>query len=266
MNRAFGRTSRICLQTALLCLCVAAPVNARSVRRLFEPTDLELESSGTAEFDLQLGAIRGPDAFRVAVPDFEFDLGLTKQLELDIDGALGLEGPDSGALHYDHVTSDNLWLALKAGLLSFEDQTRTRVLSSGLQVGPKLPTANQARGVGVESLFLLGIGFEHTHVILNLGALLDPPIGGTSRPCGFEGGVDFDLDLDQSGKWSLTGEVGTVRFLSPDANQLHTTAGLAWNPTNAVTFSLVGLAGLLRGSDRYGIVVGVSPKMRLWGG
>ena len=91
-------------------------------------------------------------------------------------------------------------------------------------VRPRFPTANQAQGVGVESLFLLGVGVEHTHVILNLGALFDPSIGGTSRPYGFEGGVDFDLDLDQSGKWSLTGEVGTVWFLSPDANQLHTTA------------------------------------------
>jgi len=127
MNRVFGRTTGIGLEVALLGLCAAMPVGARSVRRLFEPTDLEWESSGTAEFDVQLGAIRGPDALRDAVPDFEFDLGITNQVELDIDGAFGLESPDSGSLHYDHLTSDNLWLALKAGLLSFENRARSRV-------------------------------------------------------------------------------------------------------------------------------------------
>jgi hypothetical protein len=253
------------LHAALLLLLMVGPAQARPIRRLFEPTDLEWEKPGTAELDLQLGMIRGPDAFRLVIPDVELDIGITHEIELDVDGAFAFEGPMSGQLRYDHVAPDNLWVPLKAGLLSFQNQAHSFVTATGLQLGPKLPIARQARGLGLEGLFLLGLGFEHTHANFNLGALLDPAVGGGSRPGGYEGGVAFDQDLDNAGKWSLTGEFGAVHFFSTDRDQMHATAGIALNPSDSLTLSAVALAGLLRADDRYGLLLGVSPKMRLWG-
>jgi hypothetical protein len=46
----------------------------------FEPTDLELESSGTVQLDLQAGPVRGPDANRVVAADFEIDVGILPNL------------------------------------------------------------------------------------------------------------------------------------------------------------------------------------------
>src|SRR3989442_1722448 len=61
-------------------------VQARRVRPLFEPTDLELEQPGMLEVDLQFGVIRSRGPARVVVPDFEVDVGILPNLELDIDG------------------------------------------------------------------------------------------------------------------------------------------------------------------------------------
>jgi hypothetical protein len=231
---------------------------------MFEPTDLEWETPGQAEFDLQVGAIRGPDAFRLSVPDFEFDLGLTKQLEIDVDGAFALEGPSDGALRYAHFVVDNLWLALKAGLLTFTDRTRSRTFSTGLQLGPKLPTARQAHGLGVESLVLLGLTLEHTYFASNLGALLDPAIGASRRPAGVEGGLAFREDLNATGNVAFVAEFGAVLFKSSDPNQAHVTAGVSWDMTPDWSVSAITLVGLLPGNDRYGVLLGASPKIRFF--
>ena len=272
---ATGSLSRNCLLKlrpgspgVLLALAIAVSTmhaDARAVRRLFEPTDLELEESGIAELDFQFGVVRGPDAYRLTVPDFEFDLGLTRQIEIDVDGSFAFEGPKSGAFHYEHLASDNLWLALKSGLLSFADSAHTRAFSTGLQLGPKLPIANGAHGIGIESLALFGLALTHTNVIANVGALVDPATGGASRPAGIEAGLALDQDLDNVDKWSMVGQIGAVRFLSPDPGQLQATAGFAYSPSSYLSLSAVGMAGFLRGSDRFGVLFGVAPKLRLFG-
>jgi hypothetical protein len=63
---------------------------------------------------------------------------------------------------------------------------------------------------------------------------------------------------------SLTGEIGTVLYVSPDPDQLHVTAGLTWSPNDNLDLSVVGLVGFLPGGDRLGLLVGVSPKLLLW--
>jgi hypothetical protein len=55
-------------------------------------------------------------------------------------------------------------------------------------------------------------------------------------------------------------------FLSSDPNQLLATAGLKWNAGPMLEVTLIGLWGFLAGSDRYGLLVGLSPKLRLFGG
>jgi hypothetical protein len=237
----------------LMLLPAAARGAGRRVRPLFEPTDLELEEPGTLEADLQLGYVRGPDAGRVVVPDLELDLGLTRNLELDLDGSYAIEGPQNGPFAFDHAAPDSLWLSAKLGVELLD-------LGLGLQLGPKFPTAAGSHGVGGEALLLVGKHDGRWHAALNGGGFVDPD-GGGGRPRGIEGGVDLGVDL---GALSLTAELGGVKFFSTDPAQLVATAGVTWSVTERLDLSVVGLGGFLNGGDRYGVLLGISPKVSLW--
>jgi len=224
---------------------------------------MEFEEPGMAELDMQFGLVRGEDAYRVSAPDFEFDLGLTSNLELDIDGEFAIGGPETGEFIFNRTAPDNLWTSLKAGLLDFGDEANA--WTSGIQLGPKLPLAHGNQGVGVEGLLLLGWRVRNTQLVLNLGGLVDPAADPhTPRPTAVEGGIDIDHPLGTDGRWSLTGEISGVRYFSPDDDQLNVTLGVTWSPTDTLDVSLVALGGPLSGGDRWGILVGFSPKVRLW--
>lgn len=245
-------------------LLTAGSAQAQSFRRTFEPTDLEVEGPGTIELDMQSGLVRGPDAFRLTIPDAELDIGLTRTLELDVDGAFALEGPSDGRATYDHIAPDNLWVALKWGLLGYRDSDSNAVWSLALQMGPKCALAPGAHGLGAEGLFLIGFQKGKTKLALNLGGLIDPATDDDPRPRGIEGGLDLEQGLDQAGHWKFLAEFGGISFRSADPNQASGTAGLAWGPNDDFQVSLVLMGGLLSGSDRYGILLGLSPKFHLW--
>jgi len=260
--RGAGRAGLGCAVALLLAL-PAAPAAARSRRRLFEPTDLELEAPGVLEVDAQVGLIRGNDAYRLVLPDLEIDLGLPAGFELDLDSSFALEGPDDGSFTYDHVLRDNVWLAAKTGFAAWNDPVEDVAWAIGMQLGPKLPLARGAHGLGVEALALAGVHRRSVQLMLNLGSLIDPAASdGAPRPAGLEGGLDLSVDLVPD-VWALTAELGGIVFYSPDPHQLNATLGLEWAPSQRWTLSLVALAGLLSGSDRYGLLLGVSPKLRL---
>jgi hypothetical protein len=252
------------------CLCALAsfagmPARARArPRPLFEPTDLELEDPGVVEIDLQIGAVRSQGPWRAVLPDFEIDVGVLPYLELDLDGAYAIEGPSSGPFSFDHAAPDSLWPSIKLGLFDSHDSASKTAWALGLQLGPKIPTAPGAHGLGFESLLLVGRYVRRLHTVLNLGGFVDPATGpGAPRPVGVEAGLDIDLDLDDIDRFSFTGEVSGVRFVSSDPHQLLATAGLAWSITPSFEVSVVGLVGFLSGSDRYGLLVGLSPKLHL---
>jgi len=245
---------------------VASPAQARAIRPLFEPSDLELEDPGVTEIDVQLGGIRSQGPWRVVLPDFELDFGLLPWLELDLDGAYAIEGPTAGPFSFDHAAPDSLWPSLKIGIYDDHDEQTKRSGALGAQVGPKVPVATGSHGVGVEALLLLGYMYDHLHTVLNAGAFVDPaPDPMSGRPVGIELGLDLDLDLDDIDRFSLTGEVSGVAFVSDDPGQLLATAGFTWSVTKSLDLSIVGLWGFLAGSDRYGALLGVSPKFRLFG-
>lgn len=132
-------------------------------------------------------------------------------------------------------------------------------------MGPKLPLARGNQGVGVEGLLLLAWRIRQTQLVLNLGGLLDPaPDPHTPRPTAFEGGVDIARPLDAAGRWTLAGELSGVRYFSPDDDQLNVTLGVTWSPTDTLDVSVTALGGPLSGGDRWGVLVGFSPKTRLW--
>ena len=230
----------------------------------FEPTDLELEDPGTMELDLQLGLVKGSDAHRLVLPDFEFDLGLLENLELDIDGTYSIAGqPDGTPLFLDHSAPDNLWVSAKIGLYDGRDDAK-HAWALGLQVGPKFPTGSDQHGVGVEGLALIARMDGRVHLVLGIGGLVDPHLTATPRPWGFETGLDLDLDLDDVDTWSLLGEVAFQGFGSPDPTQLNATIGLQYSPSPKLDLSVVAEAGFVPGSDPYGIFFGISPKAALW--
>jgi hypothetical protein len=255
-------------------LAVAVPERAlarQGVRPLFEPTDLELENPGVAEFDLQVGGVRGQGPWRAVLPDFELDFGLLRNLEFDLDGAYAIEGPDVGPFSFDHSAPDSLWASFKLGLYDyadFADDAGKEVASAwaiGFQAGPKLPVAMGSHGFGAEGLMLVGHATHGSHMVLNMGGFLDPsPDPASGRPIGLEVGLDLDRDLDRDGHFALTGEISAVSFISDDPNQFVVTAGIQYQPRDDLQLSIVGLWGFLNGGDRYGVLLGVSPKIHFF--
>ncbi|MFL5305089.1 MAG: hypothetical protein ACJ8F1_07735 [Polyangia bacterium] len=244
--------------------CLPARAGARA-RPRFEPTDLEWEDTGVAELDLQFGPVRGQGPWRIVVPDFELDLGLLPWLEIDLDGAYAVEGPATGPFSLDHSAPDALWLSAKLGVYGIHDAGGAFGAALGFQVGPKLPVAPGAHGLGVESLVLTGGMVGRLTAVLNLGGFIDPaPNAISGRQTGVEAGLDLQFRLDAQNRFGLTGELGGTHFISPDPDQLQATLGFVWSVRPTLDLSLTGLIGSLSGGDRYGLLLGVSPKVRLF--
>lgn len=244
---------------------LALPRAASAAKPHFEPTDLELQDPGLLEVDLQLGFARSAGPWRAVLPDAEINLGLTSRVELDVDFAFGFEGAPGRAFTFDHVVTDNVWLAAKLGLWDHRDEAAGTAWAFGVQLGPKLPIAAGAYGIGYEALFLLGHTRGTTHLVLNAGGLVDPGAEvARGRPIGVELGLDLDQDLGRDSPFSILAEVGGVHWFTGDPDQLQVTAGLQWSPSDRLDLSLTGLVGLPPGSDRYAVLLGVSPKVRLW--
>jgi hypothetical protein len=257
------------LATLLVCLqwtCCVCPVQARRVRPMFEPTDIALEEPGTLALELQLGVARADDAGRLVIPDFELDLALWSFLELDIDGAYAIAGSQARPFAFSHAAPDTLWVAVKSGLLDLHDDADDRALALGAQLGPKLPMPT-THGVGFEGLVLVGTALGPLHLVWNAGGFIDSAVVGTAgRPVGIELGVDAELGLSANGSTKLIASASYVHFLSADSDQLLFTAGVSWAPVEALELSLLALVGVLSGGDRYGLLLGVSPKIRLFDG
>jgi hypothetical protein len=253
------------LPTLLLAALVLVTTPAAARRRpLFEPTDLELEDPGVAEVDLQYGAFKSDAPWRVVVPDLEVDVGLTENVEVDVDGAFAVSGPDDGSLSPEHEVFDNIWLCTKLELYDNRNDETKRAFAAGIQLGPKLPVAPEAHGIGYEGLVLAGFTWGESHLVFNVGGLVDPGAEiSRKRPAGVEGGVDLDLDLGWS-DLSMSAELGGVAYVSSDPNDLHATAGLTWAESKDLDISVAGLVGFLPGGDRVGFLIGVSPKLTLW--
>jgi hypothetical protein len=244
-----------------------AALARRGVRLFFEPTDLELEGAGVIELDAQLGLVKGQAPWRLVVPDFEVDIGVTRNFEIDIDGAYSVEESKPDTFHFDSPAPDNVWVCGKLGLVDWAADDDTPDAADawvlGTQVGPKLPVIAGSHGVGVEGLMLLGHVIGRSHFALNLGAFVDPhPTPAGARPVGLEAGLDFSHDVDARGLFQLTIELAGVHFTSPDPDQLLATAGVGFSPTPDTQITLTALYGFLGGNDRYGTLMGVAHKLR----
>jgi hypothetical protein len=245
---------------------IALPAGAGArPRPRFEPTDLEWEETGVAEVDLEFGAVRGPGPWRFVIPDFELDFGIAHNVELDLDGAYAIEGADAGSFSFDHAVPDSLWPSLKIGIWNHHDDETQRAQALGIQVGPKLPLPGFSRGFGVEGLLVVGGGLQGVNAVLNAGGFVEPAQSGmTYRQTGVETGIDLQVQLDSQNRFQWTGEVAAAYFISPDPNQVHATTGITWSASRNLDISVVGVVGFLAGDDRYGVLFGLEPKLRMF--
>ncbi|MDB4933950.1 MAG: hypothetical protein JWP87_922 [Labilithrix sp.] len=251
---------------AAFAIVLACPghANAQRTRRRFEPTDLRLQPAGVAELDLQAGVVTGEDGQRAFVPDFEASLGITPHVELEVDGAFGLDRLVTPEL------LDNTLVALRLAVIDEPDAPESSSKwSGGVQAGPRLPTLPSTHGMGFEALAIAGRSTERIHVFVQAGTLVDPaePVRGRRslvRPFGIEAGLDLDLDLDDRDVWSVTGELGGIHYLSPQRDQLHAAFGPSAQVSSSLELSLVGLVGILPGGDRLGLLLGANSRFRMF--
>lgn len=263
MRQVFGAAHGVALGAAWLAVTSAASGRDRP---FFEPTDVEMESSGQLEVDLQVGSFRTRDGtWRHQLPDVEVDVGLAPGIEVDVDVTLSTEAPPGKFVDVTRARLENVWAMTKLGLWNTRDEGTGRAWAMLVQAGPRLPTARGATGVGAEGLLLLGRTWPGQHMVLNVGGFVDPRDDGQPRARGVEAGIDVDYDLTRGGGLSLLGELGGTRSLRDDDHQLHATMGLSWAATDALTISTIGFVGLLPSNERFGLMLGVTPNWRLWG-
>ncbi len=258
---SMARLGELLLAAALVCMSSRAHGQTRGrARPLFEPTDLEMEKPGAIQIDAQLGVLRNDESrWKTVVPDVEVDIGISERFELDIDGSYAIVGPAAGGFSFDQAAPDNLWIASKLALWDDRESREGNAWAMGMQLGPKVPVAPDAHGAGYEGLLLVSRAWGPSHLVLNAGALIDPGASTSSaRPAGLEGGLDLSLDLGRD--LTLLSELGGVRFVSQDRNQLHATAGLSWAATGSLDVSLIALKGLLAAGDQGGALLGFAKR------
>ena len=265
MRATMRFTPRFAAAFLIAAATVALPRAALAAKQHFEPTDLQLQDPGLIELDLQVGMAHSAGPWRAVLPDAEINLGLTNRVEIDVDFAFGMEGRPNRPVTFDHLVTDNVWLATKLGLWDSRDKVAGTAWAFGLQLGPKLPVGTGTYGIGYEGLLLLGRTIRTTHLVLNVGGLVDPGAEvSRRRPIGVEMGLDLDQDLGRDSAFSILAEVGGIHWFTGDPDQLQVTAGLQWSPSDYLDVSLSGMVGLPPGSDRFAMLLGLSPKARLW--
>jgi hypothetical protein len=243
-------------------LAEAAP----RARRRFDPEDLQLEEPGVLHADLAFGLVRGEEAGRWLLPDFDVDLGLASNVEIGIDGAWSLEGTPQRLFARDHAAPDNLWFSSKIGLWSASAESAgDGSWACGAQLGPRVALAPDAHGTGFQGLFLLGRTFPGVHLVASGGGMVDP--GGavsSQRPVAALAGIDGEIALGKGSRVTLAVDVSGVFFVANGKHQLVTTAGPVWAATPWLDLGVSGLLGVLSGGDRYGAYLTAAPRIQLF--
>ncbi|HVM98005.1 MAG TPA: hypothetical protein VMT89_16540, partial [Candidatus Acidoferrales bacterium] len=91
------------LVTLALILLIFAPHPCRGARvlRRFVPGDLEFEEPGVLALDNSVGFLSSQDGKRISIPDFEYSLGVTSNLELDLEGEFAMAKSGSNVFTFN---------------------------------------------------------------------------------------------------------------------------------------------------------------------
>jgi hypothetical protein len=239
-----------------------APAQARFFRARFDPDTLELQKPGNLELNLQAGGLYGDgvDRSRIVLPDYEVDMGLLKWLEVDIDGAFSVThlGTSERA-----VGGDPLWTSARVEVLNLEDKDG-KSFGIGAQFGPRFRTVDNARGVGLGSLILIGGGTRTLRAVGNLGCFLDRDQAGAIV---YGGALEWDLQRRR--KWTLQAQMAGAHYFGnthgdTDPSQALLLAGLGTELTRDLMVSLLAVTGPFAKGDRAGLMASVTWDHQLW--
>lgn len=240
--------------------CVAGPAQARRFfRSRFRPGDLEIQNVGELELQMELGGVYGDgeDGSRAPLPDFSLGLGLLEWLEVDIDSSYAQTQLGQSTTQY---VGEPLWVTGRVELYDFKDKKTGSSFGIGAQVGPRLPNVNNAKGIGVGAVGLIGGGTKSLSVVLNLGSTVD-----ASQSPSINFGVDLQYEFELRHKWSLLGEVAGAHFFGDDVrNQLLLNVGFGAELSDQLELNVLALTGPFFHGDRFGLLAGVQYDHDLW--
>ncbi len=259
-----GPVGTLVVVATLLGLAGPFPAQASGRRPVFDPEDLEMEEPGVLDLELNTGLVRDGQTWRVIAPDLSIDLGLTDELELDLDATASWVSPDNTALRPQDVALDSLWLSLKHALYFDRDENGI-TWALGLQHGLRLPLQGGQQGVGYEALLLGGLAWRGFSMVLNLGGFVDPiPYGSSLPPRGLLGGLSWHLQLDDGNHFAFVGDLSAAWYADTPA-EFAATPGFLWAPIETLEITVSALGGWLSGGAAGGVLIGISPKFRVWG-
>jgi hypothetical protein len=241
-----------------------ARAEARVFRARFDPETLELQEPGNLELNVQMGGLYGDgvDGNRIIAPDLEVDLGVLTWLELSIDGAFSLTNVATSDLS---VGGDPLWTSARFELLNLRrDDAKHTTFGMGLQVGPRFRTIDNARGVGLGALLMIGGGTKELRAVGNVGTFLDREQAGAVV---YGAAVEYDLELRR--KWTLQGQLACAHYIGntrgdTDPNQALLLMGAGTELTESLQVSLLGLMGPFAKGDRLGLMASLAWDHKLW--
>jgi hypothetical protein len=250
---------------SLACALLPAAAGARRNHRArFEPTDLEMAEPGELDLNIESGLLRDGASWRVYAPDVELDLGLTRDVELDLDGSFALASPGTEALTPLTPSPDNLWISLKIGLIG--DRHRQReAWGLGFQAGPRVAVAPGFEGLGAEALVLVARHQGRVHLAANLGGYIEPrnPATATTQRAAIAA-LDLAVELDATSTWQLHAELYGVLATDSDAHEAGASVGVEWAASPNLSLSGTVLAGWSNGGPAVGALIGFSPSFQLW--
>ena len=233
---------------------------ARFFRARFRPDTLEIQRVGQLELAAQLGGIYGdgPDGSRTPLPDFAIGLGVLKWLEVDIDSSFAQTNLREKSSQY---VGEPVWVSGRFDLYNFEDQKTGSKFGIGAQVGPRLPSVHNARGVGGEVLALIGGGTRRLHAVLNLGSTVDK-----EQSPSINYGVDLEYELALRHKWSLLCEIAGAHYFGGDEEPdvLLLNVGFSAELSEDLELELMALTGPVFRGDRFGLTAGLTWDHSLW--
>ena len=256
------------LATALVLACALHPAAARARRNhraRFEPTDLEMANPGELDIDIETGLLRDGSSWRLYAPDVELDLGLTRDVELDLDGSFALASPGTEALTPLTPSPDNLWLSLKVGLIGNRHRREREAWGLGFQAGPRIAVAPGFEGLGAEVMVLVARHERRLHLAASVGGYIEPrnPATASTQRAAIAA-LDLTVELDASSTWLLHAELYGVLANDSDAHEAGVSAGLEWAVSPSLSVSSTVVAGWSNGGPSAGLLLGFSPSFQLW--
>ena len=258
-RRWLAHTRETCFSAALFASLLLVPASAqarRFFRARFETQTLEIEKVGEIELGAELGGLYGdgPDGSRLIVPDLAIDVGITKWLELDLDFGLNVTQVEKRP----QLAGDPLWLSARINAYQWEDEKTHANFGLGVQLGPRLPSLQTAKGVGFAAVGVFGGGSKDLHLIANLGTLLD-----YAQDPAMTFGLDAEYELNK--QWSLLANFAGAHYFWNDPDQYLIAAGALYKPLERLALTLLAIGGPFLAGDRVGAIIGVSSSLPGWG-